>query len=281
MACLEKLVYPWQAVGWERAAVLIGAVLLSSLSPGCSSPFIETRGPEQGGQQAQPRVLLAERTPGSLPVQEPGSAPIQATTYHEPDHPAQAEQKDKGGSAQPKQKITLPMAIEMCEQQLPSAGRLVKGAHGGGGPDHQFAHPEPGLVRGLPAHPPAARRPPQSARPAAVGRPGGVSHRLAAVRQAAGRHDGGPARGRSQERRFCQGAARPGGADGGRFLRSSDGRCLVQAVREKSRGTGGTGKGHSEPREDREGRPSCSMLRRRISPGCGTSSSSSRSTGAV
>jgi cobalt-zinc-cadmium efflux system outer membrane protein len=57
-------------------------------------------------------VLIPEATTTSVSSNQPGSAPIQLTAYHEPGHEGGDENKDE--NPQPKQKIILPMAIEMC-----------------------------------------------------------------------------------------------------------------------------------------------------------------------
>jgi cobalt-zinc-cadmium efflux system outer membrane protein len=85
-------------------AVVVGA-LLSAHSVGCSGHVLETAAPAPGAG--------------------PASAPIQLVAYHEPNQPGQKEangkekkeadereKKDEG--RQRKQKITLPMAIELC-----------------------------------------------------------------------------------------------------------------------------------------------------------------------
>jgi cobalt-zinc-cadmium efflux system outer membrane protein len=95
------------------AALWISAVFLSMLSLGCSALLTETT--ERGQAAAAPASPLAA-----------GGAAVQPAAYHEPDHPAPNQQPADGGKkegngaenkdekAQPKQKITLPMAIEMC-----------------------------------------------------------------------------------------------------------------------------------------------------------------------
>jgi cobalt-zinc-cadmium efflux system outer membrane protein len=89
----------WLSARWREAAALIGAALVSTLSPGCSTPFMQPGGP---GQVAQEATAAPASTTG------PERAPIQRAAYHASEH----ESKDEG--SQPKQKITLPMAIEMC-----------------------------------------------------------------------------------------------------------------------------------------------------------------------
>jgi outer membrane protein, heavy metal efflux system len=104
MARPEKPVARWQPGHWGQALVL------SILSLGCSAPRAETRRLEQVAPSG-PLAPSAETTAS-------GSAPIQVTAGRESDRPSPnaltANGDDKGENRQPKQKITLPMAVEMC-----------------------------------------------------------------------------------------------------------------------------------------------------------------------
>jgi cobalt-zinc-cadmium efflux system outer membrane protein len=95
---------------------------------------MEIRGPAQAAPQALSGPFNTEGPAPAVACNAPASAAIQSTTHPQPNRPApntatatgekkavsESEKmasegpKDKGGSAQPKQKITLPMAIEMC-----------------------------------------------------------------------------------------------------------------------------------------------------------------------
>jgi cobalt-zinc-cadmium efflux system outer membrane protein len=63
------------------------------------------REPAQVAQKAQPRAFIAEAKAASVSDNLPATAPLGLSAYHESDHPSLNH---------PKQKITLPMAIEMC-----------------------------------------------------------------------------------------------------------------------------------------------------------------------
>jgi cobalt-zinc-cadmium efflux system outer membrane protein len=93
----EKLATRWCLAWWGKMLVLISAVLLSTLSLGCSAQFIEARGLEQVPEVAPPHVVIA--------------GPGEEEEHEKKDG---GEHKDKDGPPQPKQKITLPMAIQMC-----------------------------------------------------------------------------------------------------------------------------------------------------------------------
>jgi outer membrane protein, heavy metal efflux system len=113
MAHPEKRAARWRPQRWNKAAVLIGAGLLSTLSAGCSESFQEVRGPEPVAQQAQPRSFVAGQPASPVSGNVPPSASIQPAAGHETD--------------QPKQKITLPMAIAMC---VNNNFRVLAGAQG-------------------------------------------------------------------------------------------------------------------------------------------------------
>jgi cobalt-zinc-cadmium efflux system outer membrane protein len=104
MACREKLATLWKRAKWGGPAAWVGAFLLATLATGCSARFLGTDEPEQAGQRAHPQVFIAEATPDLASPNAHGGAPIQLTAFD--------EKKDQ--SPPPKQKITLPMAIELC-----------------------------------------------------------------------------------------------------------------------------------------------------------------------
>ena len=119
---------------WGKALMLIGAVAVSTFSLGCSTNYLGTGGSEKVSQQAKPGEFIAKATVTSVSENVPGSAPTQLASYHEPDHPflnaltaksvknevrglreKEGDQhENKNESPPPKQKISLPMAIEMC-----------------------------------------------------------------------------------------------------------------------------------------------------------------------
>jgi cobalt-zinc-cadmium efflux system outer membrane protein len=85
----EKLAILRNPAGWGKALVLMSAILPCTLSLGCSAQFIETREVEQIPEQPQLQAAIAGTKEGD-------------------------KHEDKVGTSQPRQKITLPMAIEMC-----------------------------------------------------------------------------------------------------------------------------------------------------------------------
>jgi cobalt-zinc-cadmium efflux system outer membrane protein len=120
MSWTEK---PVQLARRGRRAVPIIALSLSTLLQGCSAQFEALRGPAQVEQQALPgplagtaigsnhatstiRLDVDQERELPTPREQP---PESNNEKKEPD-----DQKDKGGSTQPKLKITLPMAIQMC-----------------------------------------------------------------------------------------------------------------------------------------------------------------------
>jgi cobalt-zinc-cadmium efflux system outer membrane protein len=119
----EKLVILRLPARRGNAVVLIGVLLAATFTPGCSAPWMETRGPEQVTQPAQPRAYLAAPTPASAPAPGPENAPIQRTAY----------QEKKEAAPQPKPQITLPMAIAMCVNnnfRVLAAGQQIQMAEG-------------------------------------------------------------------------------------------------------------------------------------------------------
>jgi cobalt-zinc-cadmium efflux system outer membrane protein len=74
-----------------KASALMGAVLFSTLFVGCTAPLTGTRNPEQVLQEVQSRAFPAEAEAVSVSADEKNDS-----------------------SSQPKKKITLPMAIELC-----------------------------------------------------------------------------------------------------------------------------------------------------------------------
>jgi outer membrane protein, heavy metal efflux system len=119
---------------WHKAAALISSALLATLSLGCPAQLLGTRDPAQVAQEGQSPSFLAEETadPGSHNVTMRPS--IQLAAHHEQDQSSSTKPEENGGqkeatapakkegddygskdaSSQPKQKITLPMAIELC-----------------------------------------------------------------------------------------------------------------------------------------------------------------------
>jgi cobalt-zinc-cadmium efflux system outer membrane protein len=109
----------------SKAAVLLSAVLIATHAAGCSGHFMETRGPEQVAQQAQLRSICADHA-AAVSRDLPEGNPIQRCVYHEEVRSSLSENKANNGKkegneqankdegSQPKQKITLPMAIAMC-----------------------------------------------------------------------------------------------------------------------------------------------------------------------
>jgi cobalt-zinc-cadmium efflux system outer membrane protein len=105
---------------------VFGAVFLSTLSMGCSALLTGAAEREPTAQEAPPHAFAAGATTAPAAGNAPGSAPLQLAGYHEPDHaasdepPANRGKKDTNGhenqdaGPQPKPKITLPMAIELC-----------------------------------------------------------------------------------------------------------------------------------------------------------------------
>jgi cobalt-zinc-cadmium efflux system outer membrane protein len=87
----------WCLAWWGKMLVLISAVLLAPLSLGCSAQLVETRGAMQAPEAALARTVIGG--PGEKEEHEKKDGD---------------EHKDKDGPPQPKQKITLPMAIQMC-----------------------------------------------------------------------------------------------------------------------------------------------------------------------
>ncbi len=88
------------------------ALVFSIFSLGCSSLGTETRRLEPVAPKGQTAPSVVEVTKTS------GSTPIQVTASHESARPTPntvaANGDDQGENHQPKQKITLPMAVEMC-----------------------------------------------------------------------------------------------------------------------------------------------------------------------
>ncbi len=91
----------------DKGALWIAALLLSTLSIGCFALLPGPREREQAASAAQRHGPAAEATPVAASKNARGGAPVQLAAHHEPDHAAPNEH-------QPKQKITLPMAIELC-----------------------------------------------------------------------------------------------------------------------------------------------------------------------
>jgi cobalt-zinc-cadmium efflux system outer membrane protein len=134
----DKLATPWRPERWGKAAVWLSAVLLSPLGMGCSAPL-------QIAQETQPRAFTEEATAARASGNLPGNAPIQLAAYHQPDHSAPDEPKansgkkerngdeNKGERPQPKLKLTLPMAIEMCVNnnfRVLAAAEMIRKAEG-------------------------------------------------------------------------------------------------------------------------------------------------------
>src|SRR5262249_31316176 len=111
------------------ATALYSAVLLSTLSMGCSGWLTRTER-EQVVRKVQPRASEAEITPASASDIVPANALTPLAAVHDANHGAddehtmsdgKKETRSSGNSEgderevpQSKQKITLPMAIEMC-----------------------------------------------------------------------------------------------------------------------------------------------------------------------
>jgi cobalt-zinc-cadmium efflux system outer membrane protein len=100
MAYPEKLAVLRPRERWHKAAAWIAAVWLSTLSTGCSANFMGMRASEQAAPEAQPHAFVAEAPAAAISRNVPPSAPI--------------EHENQDANPPPKQKITLPMAIEMC-----------------------------------------------------------------------------------------------------------------------------------------------------------------------
>ena len=111
--------FPSQPERRDKAAVWTCAVLLLTLATGCSAAFEGTRESTQVAQVAQPRASDAEPAAAAASRNRSEPRPIQPATYHQPDKAAPDEQ--------PKQKITLPMAVEMC---VNNNFRVLAGAEG-------------------------------------------------------------------------------------------------------------------------------------------------------
>jgi cobalt-zinc-cadmium efflux system outer membrane protein len=92
----EKLAILWLPARWAKAAVLIGAAMVSTLAAGCSAPLNRAANDSEW--------TSTEPLPNGRGSAVLESAPIQLAAY----------QEKTAESPQPKQKITLPMAIEMC-----------------------------------------------------------------------------------------------------------------------------------------------------------------------
>ncbi len=118
----EKLLTLRRPVRRGRVGLLIGALMLPALPLGCALPFREMTEPAQVPQAAQPLVLTAASEPGSAQVQlmvyrTATDVPPAMRDNKQPNWDAakQAEQENaKDEGPQPKQKVTLPMAVEMC-----------------------------------------------------------------------------------------------------------------------------------------------------------------------
>jgi cobalt-zinc-cadmium efflux system outer membrane protein len=116
----------------RKAAFLLSAVLFLAYSPGCSALSREAEWPEEEVQKVQPRRFPAEPTAATVSRNAPGNGPIQVAAYQQP-NPSSPDQRPANGAkesgegygkkeagenkaetSQPKEKITLPMAIAMC-----------------------------------------------------------------------------------------------------------------------------------------------------------------------
>src|SRR5262249_6164527 len=108
MTYLEKLATQWWSA-WGGKVVLISAVLLATLRLGCSAPFMVASGPEHVAQKAEPRAFIADWTAAAAASNAPGTARVRLAAYK-----GGEEHENKDASPKPKQKFTLPMAIELC-----------------------------------------------------------------------------------------------------------------------------------------------------------------------
>src|SRR5216683_21860 len=73
---LKKLATPRWPARSGKAAVSIGAVLLSTLSLGCPAQLTGTRNPEQVAQEAQSRAFHAETEAASVSSNGASGAPF-------------------------------------------------------------------------------------------------------------------------------------------------------------------------------------------------------------
>jgi cobalt-zinc-cadmium efflux system outer membrane protein len=90
-----------------KAAMLLGAWSLIVLAQGCSAPFLAKQGPEQEAEQAQPHAVDA-------PLQLAAHHEVARSSADQPSANSDAPEHNGGENHQPKEKITLPMAIAMC-----------------------------------------------------------------------------------------------------------------------------------------------------------------------
>jgi cobalt-zinc-cadmium efflux system outer membrane protein len=123
----------------RKRGVVFVAVLLQTLSLGCTARFTGTSGPEPLAQQA---LLPPYST--RLGAPSPAGGGVELAAYQEPDR-SKANNKAAPGAkmdanghsqkkelAQPKQKITLPLAIQMCITQnfrVRAGAERVRQAH--------------------------------------------------------------------------------------------------------------------------------------------------------
>jgi cobalt-zinc-cadmium efflux system outer membrane protein len=130
MAPPEKLAAPWWPEGWDKAAGLVAACLLAVLSLGCSALVTQPTECGQSGQHAPQPPLAPEARSATGSSNLSGSVPVQLAGYHVAGKFAASndvanratkdvstngsKEAEKDVSPQPKQKITLPMAMAMC-----------------------------------------------------------------------------------------------------------------------------------------------------------------------
>jgi hypothetical protein len=84
------MAYPVKLVIWSdplhKAAVVIGAVWLLTLGPGCAAPRSGTIEAERNAQECQGRAFLGHAAAAPIFRNAPTSTPIQLAAYHEPAH---------------------------------------------------------------------------------------------------------------------------------------------------------------------------------------------------
>jgi cobalt-zinc-cadmium efflux system outer membrane protein len=88
--------------------------LLIALTQGCSAPFLGANVSSPVAPQPSSAAPIAERAAPSVAGTAPEKTPLQPAAHSTDDKPGPVEPNGKEEGARPKQKITLPMAIEMC-----------------------------------------------------------------------------------------------------------------------------------------------------------------------
>jgi cobalt-zinc-cadmium efflux system outer membrane protein len=108
-----KAVIPGMPAHWRQRLVLAAGVLLPALALGCQAPLTESRMPES----------LPPQSPAAVSLGAPAPAPSGGVIRLVSQEAMPDDKKDlygsggKEGPAAPKEKITLPLAIQMCITQ--------------------------------------------------------------------------------------------------------------------------------------------------------------------